>query len=54
MDEGHIRSHVLDFVGLQMADEVPFDVLGKGFVLHGHFLHLRFSEDALSSVVGFL
>ena len=54
MNKCHIRSHVLYLVRLQMAYEVPFDVLGQGFVFHGHLLYLAFSEDALASFVGIL
>ena len=51
MNEGDIRSHVLDLVGLQVSDEMPFDVLREDFVLHGHFLYLAFSEYTLATLV---
>ena len=54
MDEGHIRSHVLDLVRLQMADEMPLDVLREDFVFLCHLLHLAFAEDALSGIVSLL
>ena len=54
MNEADERGDVLHFVGLQVPNEVPFDVLGQGFVLLHHFLHMTFAEDALSCIVGFL
>lgn len=40
------------FVGLQVSDEVPFDVLRHLRNLGKEFLHAAFAEDALPGIVG--
>ena len=54
MDEADERCDVLDLVRLQVADEVPLNVLGQHLVLRNQFLHMALPEDALTAIVGFL
>ena len=52
--KGNERDDVFDFVGLQVADEVPLDVLRQCLMLVAHLKGMVFAENALSGVVGFL
>ena len=52
MDQLHERRDVLDLVGLQVADHVPLDILGKQLVFLAKLLRAALAEDALSGVVG--
>ena len=51
MDHRHERHDHLHFIGLQMADQVPFDVLGKLLVLLSHLLRPVLSENPLAGFV---
>lgn len=44
MYHSYIRGHVFDFVCLQVADEMPFNVFGQGFIFLSHFLHVALTE----------
>ena len=54
MYHADVGQQLLDLVGLQMADEVPFDVLRQYVYFLQDFLHMAFSENSLPSVVRFL
>ena len=43
-----------DFVGLQVTNEVPLDVLRQDFVLVAHLLGVVLSKGTLTGIVGFL
>ena len=51
VNQRHIRGDVLDLVGLQMTDEVPFDVLGELRVFVTHLLSVVLTENALTVLV---
>ena len=53
MDKADVWGNVLHLVGLQMPDEVPFNVLRKKGSLALKLLHMAFSKDALSCLIGF-
>ena len=52
MDQRDERGDVFDLVGLQVADQVPLDVLGQGFVFFAQFLRAALAENAVAGVVG--
>ena len=52
MDEVHKRYNLLDLVGLQMADEMPADVFGQGFVLRQQLLYAALAKIAFPCLVG--
>lgn len=51
VDHRHVRGDVFDFVGLKVADEVPFDVLREDFVFGFHLLGVVLTKNALSMLV---
>lgn len=51
MDHRHIGGDVFDLVGLQVADEVPLDILGQHLVFGLHFLGLVLAEQSLALVI---
>ena len=54
VDERDKGDDVFDFVGLQMADEMPLDILREHLMLVAHFKGMVLAENALTSIVGFL
>ena len=53
MYHGYVWSHILDFICLQVADEMPFNIFGQRFIFLSHFLHFALAEDTLSGSVCF-
>lgn len=53
MYHSYIRGHVFDFVCLQVADEMPFNVFGQGFIFLSHFLHVALTENTLAGSIRF-
>lgn len=51
MNQMHIRNDIFDFVGLQMTNKMPTDILGQMFVLGFQFLCPVLSEMALSQLI---
>ena len=51
MYERHVGGDVLYLVGLQVADEMPLDVLREYAYLLLQFLYVAFAKDALSGIV---
>ena len=54
VDERDVRDNVFDFIGLQVANEVPSDVLRQYFVFVAHLLGVVLSKGTLTCIVGFL
>lgn len=52
VDERDVGDNVLDFIGLEVSDEMPLDVLGELGMLVAHFEGFVFAEEALPKVVG--
>src|SRR5258708_12294031 len=53
MNERNKRGDLFHFVGLQVADQMPFNIVRQQGLFSTHFLHLVFSENTLSSVIRF-
>ena len=51
LDQRHERGDVFDLVGLQVADHMPLDVLGQGFVFFAQLLRTALAEDAVAGIV---
>ena len=54
VNECNIRDDVFDFVGLQVANKVPLDVLRQHFVLVAHLKGMVLAKNALTCIIGFL
>lgn len=52
LDQGGVRKDQLQFVGLEMADEVPFDVLRKLKGFGGELLRAVLPEATLAGLIG--
>src|SRR6056297_1562465 len=53
MNKAYKRGDVFDFIGLQMPDHVPFNVLGELFIFIRQLLHPVFPEDFMTCLIGF-
>ena len=51
VNHSHIGGNVFDFVGLQMTDKVPLDILRQHLVFGLHLLGLVLSEQPLALVI---
>ncbi len=54
VNQRHKGRDVFHLIGLQMADHVPRNVLGKLFVFFGHFLRLVLAKQLTACFIGFL
>jgi hypothetical protein len=54
MDHGNKGGDVFYFVGLKMANEMPFNVLGKLRLFLHQFLYVIFTEYAVAGIIKFL
>ena len=54
LNHRHIRGDIFHLVGLQMSDEVPFDITGQRSMLLAQFLFVALTKDALTLLVGCL
>ena len=51
MDHAYKWGDVFDFVALQVADEVPVDVLRERLMFVSEFLYFVFTKDALAEII---
>ena len=51
MDHRNERSDILDFIGLEVADHMPLDVVWQSFVLGTKFLRTALAKDTLTRLV---
>ena len=52
MDQRDERGDILHLVGLEVADHVPFDILGQQVVFFTQFLWAALAENTVPGIVG--
>src|SRR5258706_6765886 len=53
MNDRNKGGDLFHFVGLQVADQMPFNIGRQQGLFSTHFLHLVFSENTLTSAISF-